>query len=55
MNNNYNNHIYLEQAIGHLRKHGGGDLSSFGIDFDRNGFRWNESLCRKDSDNDGLV
>eukprot|EP00746_Dinoflagellata_sp_MGD_P013325 gnl/MRDRNA2_/MRDRNA2_128748_c0_seq1.p1 gnl/MRDRNA2_/MRDRNA2_128748_c0~~gnl/MRDRNA2_/MRDRNA2_128748_c0_seq1.p1 ORF type:complete len:624 (-),score=49.41 gnl/MRDRNA2_/MRDRNA2_128748_c0_seq1:94-1965(-) len=47
------------RAVGHAAPFwrpdcfGAFERCNFGIDFEKNGFRWNEWLCRRDSDYDG--
>uniref|UniRef100_A0A0B7A301 Copper type II ascorbate-dependent monooxygenase C-terminal domain-containing protein n=1 Tax=Arion vulgaris TaxID=1028688 RepID=A0A0B7A301_9EUPU len=41
-------------AAGHILDEGTGARNNFGLDFAQSGFTWTESLCRKDSDGDGM-
>lgn len=42
-------------GVGHKARNGGGPRNAFGSDFDAAGKSWTSSLCRKDSDGDGLT
>lgn len=41
------------RAVGHHNRVGGGQLSSFGYDFQEHNYRWGLELCLMDSDGDG--
>ncbi|KAI8781925.1 temptin [Biomphalaria glabrata] len=43
------------EAVGHFDPIGWGELNPFGYDFQSAGFQWTESLCRMDSDSDGMT
>ncbi|CAE8613476.1 unnamed protein product [Polarella glacialis] len=43
----------LWPGVGHLSRNGGGQLNSFGQDFEAAGWAWTADLCQKDSDADG--
>ncbi|XP_013085980.2 temptin-like isoform X1 [Biomphalaria glabrata] len=43
------------QAVGHFNSTAGGETNPFGDDFASTGYTWTESLCKTDSDLDGLT
>lgn len=47
------NKNYLWQGVGHFNNGGGGERNPFGIDFYKNGKKWDRCLCETDSDGDG--
>ncbi|WAR31417.1 TBH1-like protein, partial [Mya arenaria] len=40
-------------GVGHLNEMGGGERNPFGLDFYRNGKKWDRTICLQDSDEDG--
>ncbi|KAK7091386.1 dopamine beta-hydroxylase-like [Littorina saxatilis] len=42
-------------GVGHRNENGGGTRNPFGDDFAKHEHKWNEALCRADSDGDGLT
>ncbi|CAH1778942.1 unnamed protein product [Owenia fusiformis] len=46
------NHIW--KGVGHRNSEGGGNRNPFGEDFKANDKKWDNVLCMKDSDNDGM-
>ncbi|KAH9503100.1 hypothetical protein Btru_069958 [Bulinus truncatus] len=45
----------LWEGVGHFNDQGTGFRNPFGEDFEKEGKIWTETLCRKDSDGDGLT
>ena len=42
------------KAIGHTNPNGGGSTNKYGSDFDKQKKTWTTTLCKMDSDGDGL-
>jgi len=47
--------VPLTIAMGHVSRHGGGNLNLFGKAFRAAGFKWTIALCHADSDGDGIT
>ncbi|CAH1778940.1 unnamed protein product [Owenia fusiformis] len=46
---------YIWNGVGHRNSEGGGNRNPFGEDFEANDKKWDNVLCTKDSDNDGMT
>ncbi|CAG5125662.1 unnamed protein product, partial [Candidula unifasciata] len=44
---------YRWPGVGHENPLGGGDRNTFGLDFQKAGYKWTPALCKSDSDGDG--